>query len=248
MPPLLPALAYVTGDLSLLRDDLRPDPTLMALPQGGLTRRSSPPPARSRRRPSSASATAGAGPRRRRGAPICCGSWSTWSAAPAWRSTSPCSRRSSRSAATIAARPSGARPTSRPTSTLRVAVIGAGMSGPAHRAPPRPGRGSTSWSWRRTPTSVAPGTRTGIRAAGSTTPTTTTATRSRSGTTGRCTSPPRTCCSTTSAPAPRVRVARAHPVRHRGACPPRGTTPKARGRWSPAPPTEPRTPCSPTRS
>jgi 4-hydroxyacetophenone monooxygenase len=37
VPPLLPALAYVTGDLSLLRDDLRPDPLLMALPQGGMT-------------------------------------------------------------------------------------------------------------------------------------------------------------------------------------------------------------------
>ena len=38
MPPLLPALAYLTGDLSLLRDDLRPDPLLLAMPQGGLTR------------------------------------------------------------------------------------------------------------------------------------------------------------------------------------------------------------------
>lgn len=37
IPPLLPALAYVTGDLSLLRDDLRPDPLLLTLPQGGLT-------------------------------------------------------------------------------------------------------------------------------------------------------------------------------------------------------------------
>jgi 4-hydroxyacetophenone monooxygenase len=37
IPPLLPALAYVTGDLSLLRDDLRPDPLLIAMPQGGLT-------------------------------------------------------------------------------------------------------------------------------------------------------------------------------------------------------------------
>jgi 4-hydroxyacetophenone monooxygenase len=37
IPPLLPALAYVTGDLSLLRDDLRPDPNLLALPQGGMT-------------------------------------------------------------------------------------------------------------------------------------------------------------------------------------------------------------------
>ncbi|HMG41509.1 MAG TPA: NAD(P)/FAD-dependent oxidoreductase [Acidimicrobiales bacterium] len=37
VPPLLPALAYVTGDLSLLRDHLRPDPALSALPQGGLS-------------------------------------------------------------------------------------------------------------------------------------------------------------------------------------------------------------------
>lgn len=37
LPPLLPALAYATGDVSLLRDDLRPDPLMLALPQGGLT-------------------------------------------------------------------------------------------------------------------------------------------------------------------------------------------------------------------
>ena len=37
LPPLLPALAYVTGDLSLLREDLRPDPLLFSLPGGGLT-------------------------------------------------------------------------------------------------------------------------------------------------------------------------------------------------------------------
>src|SRR4051812_36986336 len=37
LPPLLPALAYATGDLSLLRDDLRPDPLLFGMPQGGLT-------------------------------------------------------------------------------------------------------------------------------------------------------------------------------------------------------------------
>ncbi len=35
--PLLPSLAYLTGDLSLLRDELRPDPLLLRLPQGGLT-------------------------------------------------------------------------------------------------------------------------------------------------------------------------------------------------------------------
>lgn len=37
LPPLLPALAYATGDMSLLRDDLRPDPALVVLPQGGLS-------------------------------------------------------------------------------------------------------------------------------------------------------------------------------------------------------------------
>ena len=37
VPPLLPALAYVTGDLSVLRAHLRPNPMLLALPQGGMT-------------------------------------------------------------------------------------------------------------------------------------------------------------------------------------------------------------------
>jgi 4-hydroxyacetophenone monooxygenase len=37
LQPLLPALAYLTGDMSLLRDDLRPDPLLLALPAGGFT-------------------------------------------------------------------------------------------------------------------------------------------------------------------------------------------------------------------
>ncbi len=36
IPPLLPALAYLTGDLTLLRDELRPNPMLGAMPQGGL--------------------------------------------------------------------------------------------------------------------------------------------------------------------------------------------------------------------
>ncbi|MCU1366650.1 MAG: hapE [Ilumatobacteraceae bacterium] len=36
IPPLLPALAYLTGDLGLLRAHLRPDPMLLAMPQGGL--------------------------------------------------------------------------------------------------------------------------------------------------------------------------------------------------------------------
>ena len=37
VPPLLPALAYLTGDLSLLRDHLRPDPLMLVMPQGNLT-------------------------------------------------------------------------------------------------------------------------------------------------------------------------------------------------------------------
>ncbi len=37
LPPLLPALAYLTGDLSLLRAELRLDPLLIGMPQGGLT-------------------------------------------------------------------------------------------------------------------------------------------------------------------------------------------------------------------
>jgi 4-hydroxyacetophenone monooxygenase len=36
VPPLLPALAYLTGDLSLLRPDLSPDPMLIGMEQGGL--------------------------------------------------------------------------------------------------------------------------------------------------------------------------------------------------------------------
>jgi 4-hydroxyacetophenone monooxygenase len=37
LPPLLPALAHATGDLSLLRDDLRPDPLRMAEPDAGIS-------------------------------------------------------------------------------------------------------------------------------------------------------------------------------------------------------------------
>ena len=37
LPPLLPALAYLTGDLSLLKPHLRTDPLLGSMPQGGLT-------------------------------------------------------------------------------------------------------------------------------------------------------------------------------------------------------------------
>ena len=37
LAPLLPSLAYLTGDMSLLRDDLRPDPLMLNLPFSGFT-------------------------------------------------------------------------------------------------------------------------------------------------------------------------------------------------------------------
>ena len=37
LPALIPALAQATGDLSLLRDDLRPPGMQPGVPQGGLT-------------------------------------------------------------------------------------------------------------------------------------------------------------------------------------------------------------------
>ncbi|MGA0894356.1 MAG: hypothetical protein ACO3S5_06990, partial [Ilumatobacteraceae bacterium] len=35
LAPLLPALAYLTGDLSLLVDELRPDPLMLGQPSAG---------------------------------------------------------------------------------------------------------------------------------------------------------------------------------------------------------------------
>jgi 4-hydroxyacetophenone monooxygenase len=37
IPPLLPAIAYITGDRSVLKPGLAPDPLLAGMPQGGLT-------------------------------------------------------------------------------------------------------------------------------------------------------------------------------------------------------------------
>ena len=37
IPPLLPAIAYATGDMTLLKPELRPDPMLVGMPQGGLS-------------------------------------------------------------------------------------------------------------------------------------------------------------------------------------------------------------------
>ena len=89
LPALLPALAHVTGDLSLLRPELRIDPLLMGEDQGGLTpeQQDGDPRPRPRRR-SSRSATAAASSRRCRPAPTCARSSSSWPAG--WRSTSTC--------------------------------------------------------------------------------------------------------------------------------------------------------------
>ena len=37
MPPLLPTIAHITDDYSLLRDDLKPDPLLIRDIEGGMT-------------------------------------------------------------------------------------------------------------------------------------------------------------------------------------------------------------------
>ena len=63
LPALLAALAQATGDLALLRDDLRPEPDRLREPQGGLTpeqRRAAR--GRSRRRRCAACATARSAP------------------------------------------------------------------------------------------------------------------------------------------------------------------------------------------
>ena len=204
IPPLLPALAYATGDLSLLRPELRPTRCWSGMPQGGLSEEQQ---AQARALAFDAldprSATAAAGRRRR---PRTTQLLEIMELRGRRRGdggrTSRCSKRSSRTAARTGVRPAGARTTIAPDVDFRVAdhrrracracSPRTGCSRPACR----------SSSSRRTTTSAARGSRTPIPAAASTTRTTTTATRSRSATTGRCTSRPRTCCSTTSGAAP----------------------------------------------
>ena len=228
VPPLLPALAYLTGDLSLLRDDLRPDPLLLAHAAGRADRRAAGRGPRARARDArSGSATAAAARRRRRRTPTCCGSWSSRSAAADMAEYLPLLEEELALPRRGPARArAGTRPTSRPTSTSSVVDHRRGHVGPARRAPAAAGRRRRSSILEKN--DDVGGTwleNTLSRAAGSTTRTTTTATRSRSATTGRSTSRPRTCCSTTSGAAPTTfGAARPHPVRHRGACRRRGPT------------------------
>ena len=142
VPPLLPALAYLTGDLSLLRDDLRPDPLLLGDAPGRAHRRPA------RRGPRARARGADPVPRRRlpaRAAAVgrrrSCRSWSSRSAAaPTWRRTSRCSKRSSRSAARTAARRAWRKADVAPDADFRVRDHRRRHVGPARRAPARAGR------------------------------------------------------------------------------------------------------------
>ncbi len=197
IPPLLPALAYVTGDMSLLRDDLRPNALMLALPQGGLDETQlaaarelalqalirfrdngsvpAPPPSDADVLKIMEFTVDGTGmadylPLLEEELAIL----GEDRRAPQWRTDD---------------------------TAFNVLIIGAGMSGllMAHRLQQAgvpfviiEKNSDVGGTWLE---NSYPG-------AASTTPTTTTATRSRSATTGRCTSPRKTCCSTTSSAAP----------------------------------------------
>ena len=201
LPALLPALAHATGDLSLLRDELRPDPLLINEPQAGFTPeqqdaiRAVALGALVRFRDGGCVLAPAADHRRR-----CSASWSSPSAGRRWTPTCRSSRRSWPSAVRITARRAGTRAHWLPTSSSAWR-----SSAPACPAcwPPTgcSRRACRSWCSRRTTTSAARGGRTPIRGAGWTTRTTSTATPSPRSTTGRSTSRPRARCSTTS---PRV--------------------------------------------
>ena len=112
----------------------------------------------------------------------------------------------------------------------------------ARRLPPAAGRGRLRGVREERATSAGRGGRTPIRAAVSTTRATTTATRSPNATTGRCTTPPRTCSPGTSATSPSEHgLLAAHPLRTPRSSRRRGRTPIAAGRCAPERPTAPST-------
>ena len=210
LPALLPSLAHLTGDRTLLDPALARRASAPQRAPGRAHARAAG--ARHGRRCSRCSpdgVTVGVRRRPRRRTTCCSSSWSSPSAAAPWRITCRFWRRSSASRRRTAGRRAGTRTTWRPTVDFTVAVIGAGMSGllAAHRLAQA---GVPSSCSRRTPTSAAPGARTPTRAAGSTSRTTSTATPSPRSTTGRSTSPPRRRCSTTSAAAPTSSTCAAH--------------------------------------
>ena len=142
VPPLLPALAYATGDLSLAATTCGPTRCWSAHAAGRADRRAAGAGARARARTrSSGSATAGAGPRRRPPTSSCSRSWSTRSAAPRWRPYLPlleeelAYRGEDRRAPGWHRRRDRAR-----TSTSVSLIIGAGHVGAARRAPAAAGR------------------------------------------------------------------------------------------------------------
>ena len=135
LPALLPALAHATGDLSLLREDLRPDPLLVIEPQGGLTEEQHDairalPSARCR-----AAATPAAASRRRRPTTSCAGLMEFTVGGSEMDAYVPLLERG---AGDRRRGPAGARLAQgrlAPDATFSVAIIGAGMSGllAAHR-------------------------------------------------------------------------------------------------------------------
>ena len=136
VPPLLPALAYVTGDLSLLRDELRPDPTLMALPQGGLNEEQSPAPASSLSGPSSASATTGrAGGAAAADAELAADHGVRRRRRPTWTEYVPLLEEELALLGRRSRGPGWRKADIAPDTDFRVVIIGAGMSGllAAHR-------------------------------------------------------------------------------------------------------------------
>ncbi len=126
-----PRFTYATGDLSPLRDDLRPDPHLPAHPAGRNAGR------HSKWRPgalaptrSSACATPVSYPPRPVAATTSCASWSTsWGAPVTWATTCRCSWRSLALRGDDRRGPQWRKADLAPDTDFRVVVIGAGMSG-----------------------------------------------------------------------------------------------------------------------
>ena len=200
LPSLLPTLAYITGDLSLLRPELRIDPALIAEPeQAGLT-----PEQQAAIRDLAAEVL---GRFRDGGATTVDDDADLQTIVEFLAGGVPMDEymvmlvRGARPARQRPARPAvdQGRAGRRPAVPRRHRRLGDERD--HRRLPAEAGRGSTSRSSRRTTTSAARGRRTPTRAAGWTSPTTTTGTRSPSATTGRTSTHRGPSCTPTSAAA-----------------------------------------------